>query len=285
MRTIANKHHNELLSGHKCWCVLIVRRDGKRHGYTSHNKALSIGNDTFLPYGGITPSQFRTDLKTEVASSQVLGVYGEITETDILSAQLDGAETTLFITSWRNPPNAVNTNTCLILTVGTLGKATLTDRQWEMEILSLEEKLSQNRRDRTQPTCRATLGDDRCQVVLGSYQWRGEVTGVVQNRELSTMVIGQSVFAKPGQDNFYNNGRIEFTTGAARGERAKILSHAQSQMNLLTRPFNRIAVGDRFIVTVGCDKSLDECRVKFNNTDNFRGEPFVPGPNALLRSP
>ena len=42
-----------------------------------------------------------------------------------------------------------------------------------------------------------------------------------------------------------------------------------------------IQVGDEFTLYAGCDKSPDICRTKFSNIVNFRGEPYVPGPDFL----
>jgi hypothetical protein len=34
----------------------------------------------------------------------------------------------------------------------------------------------------------------------------------------------------------------------------------------------------------GCDKELDTCIARFNNAVNFRGEPFVPGTDKILKT-
>jgi uncharacterized phage protein (TIGR02218 family) len=46
-----------------------------------------------------------------------------------------------------------------------------------------------------------------------------------------------------------------------------------------------MAVGDIFTIIAGCDKTLAICRDKFDNIINFRGDPFVPGTDALLDYP
>ena len=43
--------------------------------------------------------------------------------------------------------------------------------------------------------------------------------------------------------------------------------------------------GDVIRVQPGCDKRLVTCRTKFDNRLNFRGEPHVPGLNALIDTP
>jgi cell wall-associated NlpC family hydrolase len=43
--------------------------------------------------------------------------------------------------------------------------------------------------------------------------------------------------------------------------------------------------GDAFTIRPGCDKSFATCRAKFANSINFRGFPYVPGTDQVLRYP
>jgi uncharacterized phage protein (TIGR02218 family) len=47
---------------------------------------------------------------------------------------------------------------------------------------------------------------------------------------------------------------------------------------------NAIVIGDCFAAVAGCDKELDTCIARFNNAVNFRGEPFVPGTDKILKT-
>jgi uncharacterized phage protein (TIGR02218 family) len=38
-------------------------------------------------------------------------------------------------------------------------------------------------------------------------------------------------------------------------------------------------------VTVGCDKSHETCRARFDNVLNFRGFPHMPGNDFVVRVP
>jgi uncharacterized phage protein (TIGR02218 family) len=46
-----------------------------------------------------------------------------------------------------------------------------------------------------------------------------------------------------------------------------------------------IRVGDLFRIHPGCDKRLDTCITRFANVLNFRGEPYVPGQDAIMSYP
>jgi len=43
------------------------------------------------------------------------------------------------------------------------------------------------------------------------------------------------------------------------------------------------AIGDRVMIREGCDKRFATCRTRFGNSDNFRGEPHLPGVDLLTR--
>ncbi len=59
---------------------------------------------------------------------------------------------------------------------------------------------------------------------------------------------------------------------------------AKAMTLFLPMPFD-VAPGDSVSISAGCDKSLAVCRDTFDNLLNFRGEPYVPGNDLLLRTP
>jgi uncharacterized phage protein (TIGR02218 family) len=48
-------------------------------------------------------------------------------------------------------------------------------------------------------------------------------------------------------------------------------------ITLFISPLCQIFVGDKYSILAGCDKTFSMCKSKFNNTVNFRGEPYIPG--------
>ena len=54
----------------------------------------------------------------------------------------------------------------------------------------------------------------------------------------------------------------------------------------LAQPMPRdVVIGDGFDVYAGCNKTIADCRDKFNNVINYRGEPYVPGSDYLTTYP
>lgn len=287
MRPLSTAAKAALAAGKNAWFVRLVPKTGPALGYTSADSVITIGSLPFQPQTGITPSQHRSDLKPEAASSEFAGFFSDdsITEADVLSGRLDGAVATVFIASWATPPTAIDDTQCLILSVATLGKVRWDSNGFSFETLSTEVKFQQNLRKTTQPTCRATLGDGACTKAIAPYRFNGRVLAPSNGVDFTFEVTSQNTQAAPSTAGFYTNGRIEWTSGANAGTRSKIRLHNGPVISVLQEPFRAIAAGDTFICHVGCDKTLSGGCVKFSNTLNFRGEPFVPGPEAQLRSP
>ena len=67
---------------------------------------------------------------------------------------------------------------------------------------------------------------------------------------------------------------------------AVVLSRETRGMVQLKEPMRAaITPGDLFVLTAGCDRRFSTCTGKFGNGVNFRGEPHVPGLDAMLNYP
>ena len=88
-------------------------------------------------------------------------------------------------------------------------------------------------------------------------------------------------------DGYMNNGVITWTSGLNNGVSMEIKNYYQSQasISLFLNMKQNIQIGDTFTLTPGCDKRRETCYYKFNNMQNFRGEPDMPGIDAVLTYP
>ena len=50
----------------------------------------------------------------------------------------------------------------------------------------------------------------------------------------------------------------------------------------MTLPYP-LTVGDAYSVSAGCDRLFGTCKARYNNVVNFRGEPYIPGQDVILR--
>ena len=87
--------------------------------------------------------------------------------------------------------------------------------------------------------------------------------------------------------DYYDAGQIRFVSGGAEGESIEIrtLDTGTREVELFL-PVGTLAVGDQFLIYPGCKRRLiEDCKTKFNNIANFRGEHYTPGKDATLAGP
>jgi len=86
-------------------------------------------------------------------------------------------------------------------------------------------------------------------------------------------------------NGWFTEGTVEFTTGPNTGFIRDVRNHTGTTFSTkIEFPYD-ITVGDEFILTVGCQKRMQDCRDKFANWKNFRGFPYVPTNEDILESP
>jgi len=84
---------------------------------------------------------------------------------------------------------------------------------------------------------------------------------------------------------YFSDGVITFTSGANNGKSMEVTSWDGTTLRLFEgMPFD-IQAGDTFTITPGCNLAIGDCQDKFVNIVNFRGEPFIPGMDAILNYP
>ena len=96
---------------------------------------------------------------------------------------------------------------------------------------------------------------------------------------------GQEVFINYNYGiGYFAYGYVKFTSGANAGYAMEVRSFSPGAVGLAIPFPNAIAVGDAFTIVAGCDRSMGTCKTRFNNLVNFRGEPYVPGTDTILKS-
>lgn len=83
---------------------------------------------------------------------------------------------------------------------------------------------------------------------------------------------------------YFAYGLVTFTSGLNAGYSEDVKAFAPGVVTLvLPMPFP-IAPGDTYTIVAGCDRQFGTCKGRFNNIIHFRGEPYVPGLDTILRS-
>lgn len=91
-----------------------------------------------------------------------------------------------------------------------------------------------------------------------------------------------------GSDGWFKAGHLKWTSGLNSGVSMEVKSWNSTTREIvlfLEMPFE-IVLGDQFDIYPGCQKRVvEDCKTKFDNVANFRGEPYVPGRDAILKVP
>ena len=263
------------------WCWRIERSDGVVFGFTDHDQPLMFGGVTYDPDSGLAASEIRsgTDLAVDAQDAEGVLTSGTITETDILDGRWDNAQVEVWRVNW----NAVAQR--VLMRRGAIGQVRRGRLAFVAEVRSLAHLLSQTVGRTFQHACDAELGDARCGVDLDDPAFRA--SGSV------TAVSGDRTFAASGLAGFaagwFSLGRLTWTSGPNAGRVAEVASHdvvaGVRRLTLLEAPVRPIVAGHDFDVVAGCDKRLETCRDRFANVVNFRGFPYIPGQDTVVRYP
>lgn len=105
--------------------------------------------------------------------------------------------------------------------------------------------------------------------------------GVIISNGAVTTPLSSSVIplGLPGVAGFYNNGKLQFTSGANVGQIQTISSWANGIATMAVGFSNVPAIGDQCTITTASATNGGTC-TGYANTPNFGGEPFVPIPET-----
>jgi uncharacterized phage protein (TIGR02218 family) len=266
-----------------CW--RLIRRDGVVLGFTAHDRDIVLAGQRYASTPSFTPSALVRSAGTDVDSIDVRGAlsHAAIREADLLAGRYDAAHLRFFMLDWQQPEAGA-----IDLGSGRLGSVSCDGSGFSVEVRGLTEALDRSIVELTSPECRADLGDKRCRVNVRSVSRGSSVVARTDNQ----------IFEAEGLSSYtdaYAYGRLRWRTGANSGSDAEVVSqvliseasfdNTRLRLTLREPPLHAVAVGDRFEISYGCDKRYATCVGRFGNQLNFRGEPFVPGVDALLRYP
>ncbi|MEQ1761564.1 MAG: DUF2163 domain-containing protein [Pyrinomonadaceae bacterium] len=268
-----------------CLCWLITRRDGTVKGFTSNvvDVAATLtgaGKVTFKAATGTTVSNLQTSAGRGIDNLSAYGVInsGDISEADLLKGLYDDAQVVIAIVNYVTPANFI------VVATGFLGEVKIGRKAFETEVRTLLVRANQAIGKVCSPLCRVkVLGDSECTVNLTSFTFAGQTVSAVTSRSqfstASAGVVGKAAY-------YFAYGKLTWTSGANSGKAVEVRSHNTSSPCLLTlaeiMPYD-IQIGDAFTIIAGCDRRLESCRDRFSNVLNFRGEPYIPGTDAVLR--
>ncbi len=256
-----------------CWKV--TRKDGAVFGFTDFDRDLTLDGIVYKARTGYTRSAVHTIADLSVDNLDIESAFDSdaITPADLRSGFWDNAEVLIFLVNW----SALSQGK-IILKRGTIGQVELKDTIFKAELRGLTQALSQQIGELYTPNCRADLGDTRCKIDLAALTISGAVTAVSDR-------YGFTDTARIEATDYWSGGLLTWTSGANVGRKMEIRSFASSVFTLFLPMPSEIKVGDTYALQPGCNKSFSMCCARFSNAVNFRGEPHVPGTDAVLSYP
>ena len=255
------------------WCWRLTRRDGTRLGFTDHDRDLTFDGTTFEAAAGFTATEIKDSVGLSVDNLSVESALSSthLSDHDLAAGFYDDAKIEIWRVNWTETAQRV------LMRSGSLGEVRRSGPAFSAEIRGLAHYLQQPQGRLYQYTCDATLGDVRCGVDLASaaYSATSTVASIASLRQFT--VANLTSFT----DDWFTRGLCTITSGPNTGSKIEIKRHTLTT-NVATielwQPLADLpAIGDTLTLTAGCDKHFTTCRTRFQNAENFRGFPHMPG--------
>lgn len=262
-----------------CTCWRLERTDGVVYTWTDHDDDIVYDGEIYLSaeHGGFDSSALVTSLGLSASNLELVGFMGKsINKAEITAGLFDAAELSVFMLNWMEPGHGT-----VHIRNGTLGEVRTADTNiYTVEMLGLQQQYRQIVGEVYSPECRANFCDARCGLKIEDYTAQAEVSSVTDRRHFSIDIDPTAAVAAP--EGAFINGVVRFTSGLNAGKAIEIKSIDGTAITLKFTTPNLLASGDLIDISAGCDQRMSTC-MQYDNIINFRGEPFVPGNNAIYK--
>lgn len=256
-----------------CW--KLTRRDNVVLGFTSHDRDIIFDGITYLAATGFVPTSVASSSELSVDNMDIEGmVDGEIIlESEILAGIYDFAEIEIFMVNYSDL-----TQGALNLRTGWIGEVKYGKGRFVAEVRGLMQSLTQIIGELYSPSCRAKLGDSRCGLDIEDFTVTGNITSLSSNQLFKDS-------SRTEDSGYFTMGKITFASGNNNGLSMEVKDFSGNGIITLVFPMPyAVQVGDTYSMQAGCDKNFNTCIAQFDNAVNFRGEPHVPGIDAMLKT-
>jgi len=232
--------------------------------YTSGPRVITFNGDDYIPLNTERSSisiTTQNDDNSEVTVSMPVGtdiisIYGfQISPPDLQLTIYRGHNAGEFIRYWRGAVDNINVErgTASLRVPSTLAAAMASD---------LPNVFYQG-------PCNHTLFDSRCKVSLDDWSYMTSIVSAI-GKLVTVDNIGTL-------DEQLIGGELVLVSG----ERRMITSQVGNLITI-TYPFAKAEPDDVVTLVAGCDLAhLGDCKVKFDNTINFGGFPYIPTKNIF----
>jgi len=252
-------------------CLRIETSGGLIVRLTDHPRDLTMGNgQVYRTDSGyqFTGQQSTTSMSPGVMDIEGIANVAGVGRDELSSGVFDGARLYVFATTWKTPIDDEEPVGAAIL-----GKATLLDGRYRIEMMALIDALNQSVGKTFTAACQKTFGGQEyagCKVALGPLTVTGTLTAVT-----SSSIVTDS--ARSEVSDYFGAGTIQFTSGANAGLKPmEIKSYASGVIEVFEAFHYLPSVGDAYTMIPGCRQRQTDCINKWNNIVNFGGFSNVP---------
>jgi uncharacterized phage protein (TIGR02218 family) len=255
-----------------CRIFAITRKTGAVVRFAEAPTAVTVGGITYPPAKGIRVSSIPFELNARASTYDIeVGVEdgGTIDPDDLRNGLYTSASIACAVVNHIAPASG-----SVALHRGIFGNIQITDTgQATVQVLGLFAKARAIPVENYTPTCRAFFGDARCKKPLGPLTVSTTITAV----------SGFHVTVAASLAAHYKLGLVVPTTGQGVGEGFEIRAVSGGVLSMYLPPGGKLAVGDAVNITPGCDFTMSGAQgcLFWANAVNFRGEPNIPGADAV----
>jgi len=283
----------------------LRRTDGVTFRVTDHNTDITFRDKVYSAASGFEASATHreggfNESNQSAKGMVVLADESGITEDDLRAGRYRDAAVTEYLVDWQYP--WVNELYKTQYTVSNLG---FYDQAWKFELVGQTRMLNLPTGRTFTRNCGHVLGANHHTVYrrgtgdeqLAMYVPRCGYSFDGTTMFLTTVAVG-GVASNPrrkfkvddaigSSDNWLKYGVAQFLTGNNAGLRyeiAKSLKDDKEITTYLDMSFD-VGEGDEVRLFAGCDKTISNCKNKFNNLKNYGGFPDIPGVDRAIFIP
>ncbi len=271
----------------------ITRKDSEPLRLTDHDR--NITYDGELYYGsakfiddaspeGAEGTAHRKELEGVKGDTEIRGIVASplITEADLHAGRFHDAMVIERVVDWRFPMARP-----ILALQYWIDELEYGGEEWVARLNSGASRLQQPHGGLYHWKCPVELGEDGCPVNVASLSLAGSVNTVTSRDELIIYAAG---FTSLHYDNYFEFGRIDFTSGPMASTSVDVRWHTDHSSLLATfhltdnLELDPVAASTLTLVP-GCDKTIEMCHTKFSALIDFRGYPHIPGTDRSVQTP
>ena len=253
-----------------CWRIFL--NEGRLLLFTDSDQDIVLDGELYKSGAYFIPSSIISSNELGQDNFTISGIIDGkfITEEGLLAGDLSNSYIEVFLINLAN-----RFEEKIILKTGWLGEIKYSQQNFTAEVHSLSAKTNNIIGKCYSSSCRAELGDKFCKVNLKNYSFYGEITMILEDNSFI-----DSSRIEP--DDYFYQGILIFISGNNRNHKYSVKCYKESKITIDILFDLKLEMGDKYMITIGCDKQIDSCINKFNNALNFRGEPYVPNKHMLI---